>query len=256
MSASVYRNCLLVLMTLALSGCAHGPPKCQEEIELLLWEISIQPADAKHSEVSQALRQEFQLRVRQCPEALRQGITQTWFGIIDSDVWFSPLTLAAFTNDKELVFELLGSADDWVQRIEKAKLDVAHPLHVAAFEADTDVVRALVAYGFDPNRRDVNGLRPLNHAISGLRPLENAGVLLALGGEPCPEGPVDASPLMVAALLNEIEVARALLAECKPGAVSSESLQRLIDRALERDHFELAEFFEAALAGNSDTVPP
>lgn len=251
MNALACRCLLLALLMFALSGCARIPSKCQEEIELLLWEISIQPSDSKHSEASDALRRDMQSRVRQCPQALRHGMTQRWFGVVDFDVWYSPLALAALTNDKELVNDLLAGADDWLQRIERAKPDIAPPLHVAAFEADAAVIRALVAYGFSPNERDVNDLRPLNHAISGLRPLENVTALLELGAEACPEGPVEIAPLMSTVILNEIGPARALLEECTVGGVPLESVATLIDTAIQRGHFELAKILQTALMRES-----
>lgn len=254
MNVLACRYFLLALLAFAVSGCARIPSKCQEEIEMLLWEISIQPSNATHSEASDALRRDMQSRVRQCPQALRHGVTQRWFGVVDFDVWYSPIALAALTNDKELVIDLLAGDEDWLWRIERAKPDIAPPLHVAAFEADPDVISALVAYGFSPNEPDVNDLRPLNHAISGLRRLENVAALLGLGAEACPEGPIEIAPLMSTVILNEIGAARALLEECRVGAVPLESVATLIDRAIQRGHFELAEILETALMSDCDTA--
>jgi ankyrin repeat protein len=121
----------------------------------------------------------------------------------------TPLTSAAFRGDAAQVKALLAttSAD--------TAADVWTPLIWAARAGRVEVMTLLLDAGADPNRRDSrHGWTPLMHAQHVKQ--DGAAALLLARGADGTRGAGGTSPLEMAALDNDVEMLRALLAAKPP----------------------------------------
>lgn len=70
---------------------------------------------------------------------------------------------AAYRGDKETVREILATHPD--KNLRDSFGDT--PLHVAMFQKDSEVVKLLLDYGYDPNAKTTgNGYTPLHNAVA------------------------------------------------------------------------------------------
>lgn len=76
---------------------------------------------------------------------------------------FTPLHLACYFNEPEIVELLLGKGAD-VHAVAKNPT-LVQPLHSAVAGQNVTAVRLLLAHGADPNAQQQNGYRPLDAAL-------------------------------------------------------------------------------------------
>jgi len=92
----------------------------------------------------------------------------------------APIHLAARQGNAEQVRKLLQA--DPAARDQRTALG-STPLHLAAMNPDTAVLRALLAAGANPNARDNDGATPIHMAAYASRPVHTQ-LLLEAGADP------------------------------------------------------------------------
>lgn len=246
------------LFACLLTACGRTSPNCELELEVLVLEVFKASSDILLSkgdpdpsvlEQRQALSRQLASTYMACPTAKQTGIMVR---DIEKQQYWTPLELALLTLDSELVSHALSSRGDWVQMHQQDE-EPYHggPLHIAAQHSDSNAIRMLVDYGFDPDGVDGNGDPVLISAINKWRSAENIRALIELGADPRRHSVDRPEPLGMAVTLRDLEAVNELISAGALDGLPVEDVTSLTQHAIDIGATDIAAAISRQLAPNS-----